>query len=146
MVPVPMTVQVPLPILKVLVPVPVPLNEPDVDEEPMVTLLLLALKSRMQPVVDAVQAPMVSDRIVGLVFTVMVHVVPPTQVAPSNITASADPGTEAPVAPPVVVDHIAVLTPSHVQFVAHTAKRLAASADSDSKQSAMRESNSRFIT
>ena len=82
----------------------------------------------MQPVVVAVQASILSDKIVKLVFTVIVHVTPPTHVAASRITASPDPGTDAPVAPPVVVDHIAVLDASQVQAAVQTAKRLAASA------------------
>jgi len=60
------------------------------------------------------------------VLTVMVQVVPPTQVALSMITASALPGTDAPVTPPVVVDHIVVEEPFQVQVVTQTAKRLAA--------------------
>src|SRR5258708_7897022 len=123
------SVTVELPSFKVRVPVPLILK-PAVSA----TLLLLTLKSRIQPVVVAVQAPIVSERIVKLVFTVVVQVVPPTQVAASKITASAAPGTEAPVAPPVLVDHIAVDEPSHVQVVVQTANRFAALATVVAKQ------------
>lgn len=59
---------------------------------------------------------------------VMVQVTPPTQVAASSVTVSAEPGTEAPVAPPVDADHIAVDDASQVQVTVQTAKRDAAAA------------------
>lgn len=114
------TVKVPLPSLTVLVPLPL-------SRKPVwiVGLLLLTLKSRIHPAVVPVQ-PKVIERTVKLVLTVIVQVVPPTQVAASKITASTPDGTDAPVAPPVVVDHMAVLAASQVQVVVHTANRLAA--------------------
>src|SRR5882762_10677254 len=122
---IPLSVHVPLPIFRLRVPVPVPLNPPLAVS---VTLLLLTLKSRMQPVVDAVQAPKVIDCTATVVLTVIVQVTPPTQVAASKVTVSAEPGTDAPVAPPVDADHIAVLAPSHVQVTVQTPNRDAASA------------------
>lgn len=120
------SVYVPLPPVKVRVPAPVPLKPPLA----LRVMLLLALLSMTHPVVAAVQAPQVNCCIVGLVAAaiVIVQVTPPTQVAPSNITASPEPGTDAPVAPPVDVDHIAVLELSHVHVTVHTPNRLAASA------------------
>lgn len=122
-----LNVQVPFPIFNVLVVVPVFAKPPD----PIVGELLLALRSRTQPVVDAVHADIVRLTILKFVFTVIVHVVPPTQVFASSVTESAEPGTDAPVAPPLVADHIAVLEPSHVHVVAQIAKRAAASAGFD---------------
>ena len=69
---------------------------------------------------------------VGFVLTVIVQVTPPTQVAPSNIAVSLEPGTDAPGAPPVVVLHIAVEALSQVQAAVQMAKRLAATAGSRS--------------
>lgn len=84
----------------------------------------------MHPVVDAVQAPMVSEVIVHVPpkFIVAVHVVPPTQVAASSVTVSDAPGTLAPVAPPEEADHIEVSAAVIVHAVVHTKKREAASA------------------
>lgn len=120
-VPVPVIVQVPLPIFNARVPPPEPSKLSNV------TLLLLTLKSRIQPVVDAVQAPIVIEMTLTVVLTVMVQVTPPTQVAAFKVTVSAAPGTEAPVAPPLEVDHMRVLDASQVQAAVHTAKREAAS-------------------
>ena len=128
-----LSVNVPDPIFNVRVPVPVRLN-PVV--ELSVTLLLFALKSRTHPLVEAVQAPIVIEDTVTVVFTVIVQVVPPTQVAASSVTSSAELGTEAPVAPPLVADHIAVLDASQVQVVAHIANRAAASAENENAQNA----------
>lgn len=116
----------PFPIFRVRVAVPVEFNAAAAPES--VTLLLLMEKSRMQPVVEAVHALIVMEITVTFVLTVMVHVVPPTQVLASKITVSTLLGTDAPVAPPVVVDHIAVLDPSHVHVVEQMPKRFAASA------------------
>lgn len=97
-----------------------------------VMLGLLAEKSSTQPDVDAVQAPIVIDTSVLLALivaaTVAVQVTPPTQVAPSNITASPDAGIAAPVAPPVVNDHIPVLELSQVHVTVQTANLFTASA------------------
>lgn len=76
--------------------------------------------------VEAVQAPKMIEEISRFAFGVMVQVVPPTQVAVSKIAVSVAPGTEAPGAPPLVVDHIAVDELSQMQVVVQTAKRLAA--------------------
>lgn len=130
----PDSVHVPFPMLSVRVPVPDALN--GVVADVSVMLLLLALKSRTHPAVAALHAPIVKETIVGLVLTVMVQVTPPTQVAASNVTVSALPGTEAPVAPPVVADHMAVLEPSQVHVTVQTAKREAASAQVPPSRSA----------
>ena len=89
----------------------------------------------MQPVVDAVQAPNVSEVTLTVVLTVVVQVTPPTQVAPSKVTVSAEPGTDAPVVPPDDVDHIVVLEASQVQVTEQTANRAAALALAGSKHS-----------
>lgn len=117
-------VQVPLPILKVRTPVPV--IDRAKPEGPIATLLLLTLKSRIQPVVDAVQAPIVREFSDRFAFTVIVQVVPLTQVFASSVTSSLPVGADTPVAPPEVADHIAVETLSQVQVVVQTAKRAAA--------------------
>lgn len=129
-VPVPVTVHVPPPIFKLRVPTPVPLKVP------IETLLLLTLQSKIQPVVDAVHAPIVIDCHVGLYPEpiVAVQVVPPTHVAPSRTTASLEPGTLAPV-PPVVVPQIVVSLAVMVQVVLHVRKRLAASASAQNSRS-----------
>jgi hypothetical protein len=111
---------VPLPILNVRVPVPVILIVC------AVMLLLFTLKSTIHPVVDAVHAPIVIDVTFTVVLTVIVHVTPPTHVAASKVTVSPDPGTDAPVAPPLEADHIAVLDPSQVHAAVQTPKREAA--------------------
>ncbi len=64
------------------------------------------------------------------------QVVPPTQVAPSRITASDEPGTLAPV-PPVVVPHIVVSLAVMVQAVLHVRKRFAASASKQNSKNRM---------
>jgi hypothetical protein len=90
----------------------------------MVKLVLLVSALITQPAVDAVQVPQVTDLIeIVPENVVIVHVVPPTQVAASIITSSVATGAEAPVAPPVDVDHIAVDVLSQVQVVVQTAKR-----------------------
>jgi hypothetical protein len=114
---------VPLPSFIVLVPVPVQLNEPA-----MVQLLLLTELSNTQPLVDAVHAPPVIELTDMFALIVMVHVTPPTHVFASRVTSSDDPGAEAPVVPPDVVDHIVVLELSHVHAAVHTANRATASA------------------
>ena len=130
---------------RIVVPVPVK------DIEDSVMLGLLTLKSKMHPVVEAVQAPAVRlPKVVPLIVesTVIVQVTPPTQVAPSKIATSLAPGTEAPGAPPVVVDHIAVDVLSQVQAVVQIAKRLAASAKSGAKNTNQRRKrpNNFFIS
>jgi hypothetical protein len=134
-------VNVPLPSLIFLVPVPEILKLPPIEK-----LLLLTLKSIIHPVVLAVHAPAVREVILAFVLTVVVQVVPPTQVAASKVTVSPEPGTDAPVAPPDEADHMAVLEPSHVQVVVQTAKREAASATSVLKQRRSRARNNRFIS
>jgi hypothetical protein len=96
-----------------------------------VKLLLLTLASRMHPVVEAVQAPHVIERHVGLYPEpkVAVQVVVPTHVPPSMITSSPLPGTEAPV-PPLAVPHIDVSAAVMVHVVAHVRNRFAACARS----------------
>lgn len=135
--PVPVNENVPDPQLIVRVPVPL-LFQPFVEN---VGLLLFVANCITQPEVEAVHAPVLSEDMLKLVFTVIVHVVPPTQVAASNVTSSPTPGTDAPVAPPDVVDHIAVLEPSQVHVVVHTAKRVACAAvthSSAKRRNAMR--------
>lgn len=145
--PVPVTVQVPLPIFNVLTPVPETLRLPPGRHCPQIVILLLfTLKSKIQPVVEAVQAPMVKLAMLGFVFTVMVQVVPPVQVAASKITLSTDPGTDAPVAPPLEVDHIAVDDASQVHVVGQMPKRLAALALHVRTPKMNRLKSRRFIT
>jgi hypothetical protein len=93
----------------------------------------------MQPVVDAVHAPMVNvaTEIVPA-NVVMVQVVPPTQVAASRITSSEDVGADAPVAPPLDVDHIAVDELFHVHVVVQTANLFAASATCGARKASAR--------
>lgn len=138
------SVNVPLPHFMFLVPAPLKLiNE-------ALTLLLLTLKSKMHPVVDAVHAPAVMLLTARLALTVIVHVVPPTQVAASRVTSSAELGADAPVAPPDVADHIAVLELSHVHVVVQTAKRAAASAcvtqSSAQRRNATRSASAAVLT
>lgn len=88
----PWIVQVPLPILSARTPVPLPSNARE-----SVTLLLFALKSK-----TPVNAPIVMDCTVTVVLTVQV---PPSGAeSASNVTVSADPGTDAPPTPPVEAD------------------------------------------
>jgi hypothetical protein len=83
----------------------------------------------MQPVVDAVHAPIVRELTFKLALTVIVHVTPPTHEFASKVTVSADVGAADPGAPPDVVDQIEVLELSHVQVdVQATRNRAAASA------------------
>ena len=119
-VPLPVTDHVPEPIFKVLVPVPEMLTTVTA------MLLLLALKSKMQPAVDAVHAPIVSELMFKLALTVMVQVTPPTHEFASKVTASADVGAADPGAPPDVVDQIRVLELSHVQVVVQATRKRAA--------------------
>lgn len=106
--------------------------------------VLFVLAAMMQPVVEAVHAPQVMDwaEIVPE-NVVMVQVVPPTQVAPSIITSSAEVGAAAPVAPPEPTDDhmMPVVMPSlfHVHVVAHTAQRFAACARSGARNASARK-------
>jgi hypothetical protein len=95
--------------------------------ETIVKFVLFVLALMMHPVVDAVHAPHVTLAIeIVPANVVMVHVVPPTQVPASSVTSSPEPGADAPVVPPLTVDHIAVDELSQVQVVLQTAKRDAA--------------------
>jgi hypothetical protein len=103
----------------------------------------------MQPAVDAVQADIVRESIVMVPENVViVQVVPPTHVAASSVTVSPATGADAPVAPPLVVDHIAVEVLSQVQVVVQTANRAAAWATSGAQHASARSKrpNSLFMT
>jgi hypothetical protein len=93
----------------------------------------------MQPVVDAVHAPHATDNAeIVPEKVVMVQVVPPTQVDALIVTSSLAVGAEAPVAPPLVVDHIAVDVLSQIQVVVQTANRAAADASSGARNASAR--------
>ena len=110
------------------------------EADKILKLVLLALASSMHPVVDAVHALIVSVRTLMVPEkVVMVQVVPPTQVAASRVRSSEEVGAEAPVAPPLVVDHIAVEVLSQVQVVEQTANRAAACARSGARNASARK-------
>lgn len=96
------SVQVPLPRLIVRAPEPVPENAGIALN---VTLLLLALKSNVP-----VNAPQVIVCTVTVVLTVTVP--PPDE--PSRVALSAEPGTDAPLAPPDEAAQCDVSLASHV--------------------------------
>lgn len=132
--------QVPAPMLMVLVPVPEALKPlPPL----IVKLVPFALASRTHPAVDAVHAPIVTvPTAIVPANVVIVQVVPPTQVLASKVTSSAEVGAEAPVAPPEVVDHIAVDVLSQVQVVLQTPNRAAASAETGARNASARRTPS----
>jgi len=109
-------------------------------------LLLLTELSKIQPVVEAVQVPIVKDWIVHVPpkLSVAVQVVPPTQVALSKVTVSLAPGTEAPV-PPETEPHIEVSDGVMVQVVGQVRKRAAASAEPERVSARRRPRRKRFI-
>lgn len=131
-----------LPSFSVRVPEPLTLKLPP----EIATVLLLTLKSRIQPVVAAVHAPIVNEVIAKFAATVIVQVTPPTQVAASSVTRSPATGADWPGAPPDDADHIAVEELSQVQVAVHTAKREAALALPMSANRIPRARAKRFIS